>query len=153
MPIQLNHTILASHDNAAAARFFSELMGLPPPVTVGPFAVVQVGETTLDFIDSEEVHPQHYAFLVSEAEFDTIFGRIRERGLRYWADPGRREAGRINTWDGGRGVYFDDLSGHLLEIISRPYGSGGSTSTNRHPLFAARGPEKPLKGSPGKGPS
>ncbi|HKY94179.1 MAG TPA: VOC family protein [Kiloniellales bacterium] len=152
MPIQLNHTIVASRDSAAAARFLSELMELPAPVKAGPFSGVQVGETTLDFIDSEEVHPQHYAFLVSEAEFDAIFGRIRERGFSYWADPGRREAGRINSWDGGRGVYFDDPSGHLLEIITRPYGSGGSTSTNRHPLFAQRGPEKPLEGSPGKGP-
>ena len=153
MAVQLNHTIVASHDNAAAASFFSELFELPRPVTVGPFAVVQVGETTLDFIDSEEVHPQHYALLVSEAEFDAIFGRIRERPLTYWADPGRRETGRIITWDGGRGVYFDDASGHLLEIITRPYGSGGSTSTHRHPLFAGTRSEQPLKGSPGRGPS
>jgi hypothetical protein len=68
------------------------------------------------------VSPQHYAFLVAEDEFDEIYGRIRERGMDHWADPGHREPGRINTHDGGRGVYFDDPSGHVLEIITRPYG-------------------------------
>jgi catechol 2,3-dioxygenase-like lactoylglutathione lyase family enzyme len=68
---------------------------------------------------------RHFAFLVSEAEFDAIFGRIRERGLSYWADPARTKAGEINTHDGGRGVYFPDPDGHLLEIITRPYGSSG----------------------------
>ncbi|MDP9130008.1 MAG: hypothetical protein M3N35_06440, partial [Candidatus Binatota bacterium] len=82
---------------------------------------------------------QHYAFLVSEAEFDEIFARIRDRRLAYWADPGRNESGQINTWDGGRGVYFNDPNGHLLEIITRPYGSGGTTASRVHPLFAAAG--------------
>src|SRR5437667_375162 len=72
-----------------------------------------------------ESRMQHYAFLVSEKEFDQIFGRIKERGLDYWADPGRKEKGRINRHFGGRGVYFLDPSGHLLEIITRPYGNGG----------------------------
>src|SRR2546428_12374753 len=72
-----------------------------------------------------EIQVQHYGFLVSEKEFDQIFGRIKERGLDYWADPGRKEKGRINRHFGGRGVYFQDPSGHLLEIITRPYGSGG----------------------------
>jgi hypothetical protein len=67
----------------------------------------------------------HYAFLVSEPEFDTIFNRIRERKLPYWADPFKNKPGEINRHDGGRGVYFDDPSGHKLEIITRPYGSGG----------------------------
>jgi catechol 2,3-dioxygenase-like lactoylglutathione lyase family enzyme len=78
---------------------------------------------TLAFLDAEgmEIQAQHYAFLVSELEFDEIFGRIKERGLKYWADPGQREQGRINHHFGGRGVYFQDPSGHLLEIITRPY--------------------------------
>jgi hypothetical protein len=71
------------------------------------------------------VRPQHYAFLVGESEWDEIFGRIRDRGLTYWADSGQSRAGEFNTNDGGRGVYWEDPSGHFLEIITRPYGSGG----------------------------
>jgi catechol 2,3-dioxygenase-like lactoylglutathione lyase family enzyme len=140
MAVRLNHTIVAARDGNAAARFVAEVLELPAPAPVGPFSVVQVGDTSLDFIDSgDEIPPQHYAFLVNEEEFDRIFGRIRERGLPYWADPHRNERGRINEWDGGRGVYFDDPNGHLLEIITRPYGSGGTTTSNVHPLFASRG--------------
>jgi len=137
MAIFLNHTIVSARDRDGSARFLSEILGLPSPVTVEPFAVVQVGDTSLDFIETdEEVHSQHYAFLVTEAEFDAIFQRIKDRGLTYWADPSRRKDGQINTWDGGRGVYWDDPSGHLLEIITRPYGSGGTTTDNPHPLVA-----------------
>lgn len=123
------------------------MLALPAPVTIGPFAVMQVGDTSLDFIDAgdaiaidagDAITPQHYAFLVEESEFDAIFGRIRARGLTYWADPHREEPGRINEWDGGRGVYFDDPNGHLLEVITRPYGSGGTTAAHVHPLFASK---------------
>jgi extradiol dioxygenase family protein len=79
-------------------------------------------EVSLDFIDDPEIHQRHYAFLVTEAEFDEIFGRIRERGLDFWADPFDRQPGEINTNDGGRGVYWYDPNGHKLEIITRPYG-------------------------------
>lgn len=138
MAIQLNHTIVTSQDKDSAAMFLTEILGLPAPSLVGPFAVVQVSDdTSLDYIDSDgEITSQHYAFLVEENEFDEIFGRIRDRRLPYWADPGRSERDQINTWDGGRGVYFDDPNGHLLEIITRPYGSGGTTSSRPHPLFA-----------------
>jgi catechol 2,3-dioxygenase-like lactoylglutathione lyase family enzyme len=138
MTVRLNHTIVAAHDNDTSALFLTEILGLPAPAKVGPFAVVQVSEdTSLDYVDSEgEITSQHYAFLVEENEFDAIFGRIRERRLPYWADPYRRERDQINTWDGGRGVYFDDPNGHLLEIITRPYGSGGTTTSRIHPLFA-----------------
>jgi catechol 2,3-dioxygenase-like lactoylglutathione lyase family enzyme len=138
MAVRLNHTIVAAKDKTASARFLADILGLPAPTAVGPFAVVQVSDdTSLDFADDDgEIATQHYAFLVDENEFDAMFGRVRERGLPYWADPFRREPGRINTWDGGRGVYFDDPSGHLLELITRPYGSGGTTSSERHPLFA-----------------
>lgn len=146
MAIRLNHTIAAAHDKNASATFLTEILGLPAPLLVGPFAVIQVGDTSLDYMNVEdyrsnangEIVPQHYAFLVTEAEFDEIFGRIRQRQLPYWADPGRHERDQINTWDGGRGVYFNDLNGHLLEIITRPYGSGGSTTSRMHPLFAAQ---------------
>jgi hypothetical protein len=137
MALRLNHTIVAARDKNAAARFVVEMLDLPAPASVGPFAVVQVGDTSLDFVDStDEITSQHYAFLADEDEFDQIFARIRERNLTYWADPFRREPGRINDWDGGRGVYFDDLNGHLLEVITRPYGSGGTTTSRIHPLFS-----------------
>ena len=123
MPVQLNHTIVAAHDRHASAAFLTELLGLAPPVDFGPFAVVELAnEVSLDFLDDPEVKPRHYAFLVSEEEFDEIFGRIRGRGLPYWADPFQRQPGEINTNDGGRGVYWADPSGHFLEIITRPYG-------------------------------
>lgn len=134
----LNHTIAASHDKEIAATFMSQILGLAPPTLLGPFAVVQVSEhTTVDFIDTDdEITPQHYAFLVSETEFDEIFERVRERNLPHWSDPGRNEPNQINGWDDGRGVYFDDPDGHLLEIITRPYGSGGTTAAQPHPLVA-----------------
>ena len=127
MAIQLNHTIVSARDKRESATFLAEILGLDPPVPFGPFLVVGVdNDVTLDFIDDPgPIHSQHYAFLVSETEFDEIFGRIRARGLAYWADPFRRQPGEINTHDGGRGVYWEDPSGHNLEIITRPYGSGG----------------------------
>jgi catechol 2,3-dioxygenase-like lactoylglutathione lyase family enzyme len=124
--VKLNHTIVHSRDPRAAADFYSDLFGLPAPVHFGPFLDVEVGnEATLAFLDADgmEIQMQHYAFLVSDAEFDQIFGRLQERGLAYWADPGRTREGEINRHFGGRGVYFQDPSGHLLEIITRPYGS------------------------------
>jgi len=138
MAIRLNHTIVAAREKETAAKFLTEILGLPGPALVGPFAMARVSEdTSLDYVDTDgEITSQHYAFLVDESEFDEIFGRIRARRLPYWADPGRREREQINTWDGGRGVYFDDPNGHLLEIITRPYGSGGTTTSRRHPLFA-----------------
>ena len=126
MPVQLNHTVVSARDKQVSADFLAEILGLSTPAPFGPFLMVQAeNEVTLDFIDSGgEVVSQHYAFLVSDGEFDEIFGRIRERGLSYWADPFHREPGEINTRDGGRGLYFDDPDGHNLEILTRPYGSG-----------------------------
>jgi catechol 2,3-dioxygenase-like lactoylglutathione lyase family enzyme len=126
MAIKLNHTIVHSRDPRAAATFYAALFGLPAPKPFGPFLDVEVAnEVTLAFLDAGdmEIQTQHYAFLVSEAEFDQIFGRIKERGMKYWADPGRTQEGKINRHFGGRGVYFEDPSGHLLEIITKPYGS------------------------------
>jgi catechol 2,3-dioxygenase-like lactoylglutathione lyase family enzyme len=124
MTIELNHTIVYSRDKRAAADFLAGLFGLPSPGAWGPFLTIAVSNrVTLDFLDGDgEIAPQHYCFLVGEHEFDEIFGRIRERGLPYWADPGHKMLREINTHDGGRGVYFDDPSGHILEIITRPYG-------------------------------
>jgi catechol 2,3-dioxygenase-like lactoylglutathione lyase family enzyme len=141
MAVRLNHTIVAARDRDASARFLTETLGLSAPLRLGPFAVVQMGDTSLDYMESDgEIVSQHYAFLVSELEFDEIFGRIRERGLAYWADPYRRKRGEINGWDDGRGVYFDDPNGHLLEIITRPYGSGGTKAPQPHPLVASAVP-------------
>jgi len=127
MTVQLNHTIVSAHDKRESASFLSQILGVAEPVPFGPFLVVQVdNDVSLDFADDHgPVHPQHYAFLVDEERFDQIFGRIRERGLDYWADPARRRPGEVNHNDGGRGVYWEDPSGHFLEIITRPYGSGG----------------------------
>jgi catechol 2,3-dioxygenase-like lactoylglutathione lyase family enzyme len=127
MTITLNHTIIHASDKEASARFLTDILGLQPHGHYGPFAVVEVGPTSLDFRNAEEpISSRHFAFLVSEEEFDEIFGRIRERGLEWWADPYHENPGEINRRDGGRGLYFEDPDGHNLEILTRPYGSGGS---------------------------
>lgn len=126
MAIQLNHTIVHAKDARASATFLSEILGLAGPTRFGPFWTVNLENgVTLDYLDSDEVPLiEHYAFLVSESEFDTIFGRIQERKLEYWADPMHSRPAQINRNDGGRGVYWNDPNGHYLEIITRPYGSG-----------------------------
>ena len=127
MSVQLNHTIVSCRDQQRSAAFLSEILGLPSATRFGHFLVVEADNAvSLDFAESSgEIAAQHYAFLVGEDEFDAAFGRIRDRGLTYWADPGKRRPGAINHNDGGRGLYFDDPDGHRLEIITRPYGSGG----------------------------
>ena len=127
MAIHFNHTILSARDSRASATFLAEMLGLPAPTRWGPFHMVATENgANLDYMETDgEITPQHYAFLVSEAEFDDIFARIRERKLSYWANPGQRQQGELNHHDGGRGLYFEDPNGHLLEIITRPYGSGG----------------------------
>ena len=127
MAVRFNHTIVASRDQRASAGFLAEILGLPEPTRWGPFDVVKTAnDANIDFLEADkEIKPQHYAFLVDEKEFDEIFGRIKARALSYWADPAQTEQGEINHHDGGRGVYFEDPNGHLLEVITRPYGSGG----------------------------
>ncbi len=126
MAVTLNHTIVAARDKQASAAYLAGILGLPEPKPWGPFMIVETSnEVSLDSMDADgEIVVQHYAFLVSEGEFDAIFGRIQQRGLTYWADPYHSQPGEINTNDGGRGVYFDDPDGHNLEILTRPYGSG-----------------------------
>jgi catechol 2,3-dioxygenase-like lactoylglutathione lyase family enzyme len=127
MAIEFNHTIVSARDSAKSATFLSDILGLPAPKRWGPFQMVTTHNgANIDFMHTDaEITPQHYAFLVGEGEFDAIFGRIRDRKLGYWADPAQKQANAINHHDGGRGVYFEDPDGHLLEIITRPYGSGG----------------------------
>jgi catechol 2,3-dioxygenase-like lactoylglutathione lyase family enzyme len=119
MAITLNHTIVPAHDKKAAAQFFARMFDLKVD-DGGHFAAVRVNDTlTLDFADRERFEPHHYAFHVSDAEFDAIFERVKAANLAYSADPSRRELGKINHWNGGRGVYFPDPDGHLLELLTR----------------------------------
>jgi catechol 2,3-dioxygenase-like lactoylglutathione lyase family enzyme len=124
MTVSLNHTIVHAHDKSASAQFLVDILGLLQPTPFGPFLVVQVHNgVSLDYADDHGTpHPQHYAFLVSDPEFDEILSRIEARGLPYWADPFHGRMGEINTNDGGRGLYWLDPNGHSLEIITVPYG-------------------------------
>lgn len=126
MAITFNHTIVAAKDRQASADFFTELFGLPDAQEFGPFLAVTLNHgVSLDYAQAPpdaEIAVQHYAFLVSEEEFDAIYGKIEQRGIQHWADPHGQHPGEINHHDGGRGVYFRDPSGHALEIITRPYG-------------------------------
>ncbi|KJY29011.1 MULTISPECIES: VOC family protein [Streptomyces] len=125
MSVQLNHTIVHSRDNRESAEFLAHILGLEVGPEWGPFVPVETGNgVTLDFatIPAESITPQHYAFLVSEEEFDSAFEKIRAGGVEYFADPHRKHPGEINHNDGGRGVYFLDPVGHAMEIITRPYG-------------------------------
>lgn len=127
MSVELNHTIVAARDKHAEARFVADVLGLPAPSSYGPFAVVELANgVSLDFADtSGDVVTQHYAFLVSEDGFDAVTARLRERGVDTFADPGQSRPGH-NTQDGGRGAYFASPDGHILEVLTRPYGSGGA---------------------------
>ena len=126
MSVELNHTIIWCSDKERSAAFLTEILGRPSARPFYHFLVVDLDNgVSLDFFQKEgPVSRQHYAFLVSETEFDDAFERVRTRGLAYWADPARTKPGEINRHDGGRGVYFEDPDGHLLELITRPYGSG-----------------------------
>jgi len=127
MAIELNHTIIWCSDQSKSSKFLAEMLGRPAPTRFGRFDVVALDNgVSLDFATVEEpVRPQHYAFLITEDDFDSVFGRIKARSLDYWADPRAMRPGEINHNDGGRGVYFRDPDGHFLEVITRPYGSGG----------------------------
>jgi catechol 2,3-dioxygenase-like lactoylglutathione lyase family enzyme len=129
MAISFNHTIVAAKNRTESANYFTELFGLAPAREFGPFlAVALENGVSLDFAEApadQEIHPQHYAFLVDEADFDAIYGGILQRGQQHWADPRGEGVNQINHHDGGRGVYFQDPAGHYLEIITRAYGSGG----------------------------
>lgn len=124
MAIRFNHTIIAATDPARSAQFLADLLGCPAPMRAGPFEVVALDNgVSLDFAAANgPIHPQHYAFLIEEADFNAVMARIRALGVRYWADPWQRRPGEINQNDGGRGVYFPDPDGHYLEVITRPYG-------------------------------
>jgi catechol 2,3-dioxygenase-like lactoylglutathione lyase family enzyme len=119
MTIELDHTIVPARDKDASARFFARIFGLEYHGPAGHFAPVQVNDRlTLDFDNDPDPEIQHYAFKVSEAEFDAIFGRVQAEGLAYGSGPFNRKDGKINRWNGGRGVYFEDPNGHILELLT-----------------------------------
>jgi catechol 2,3-dioxygenase-like lactoylglutathione lyase family enzyme len=121
MSISLDHTIVPVHDKVASATFFAGLFGLSYEGPMGPFAPVRVNESlTFDFDDRRErfdVH--HYAFLVSEEDFDAIFGRITKLGLTYGSQPWSEDDMKVRIVRGGRTLFFRDRDNHLLEIRTR----------------------------------
>jgi catechol 2,3-dioxygenase-like lactoylglutathione lyase family enzyme len=118
MAITLNHTIVPARDKVVSAQFFARLFGLQAE-EVSHFAAVRVNDTlTLDFDNREKFESHHYAFRVNDEEFDAIFARVQEAGLAYSADPFRRQMGEINHRNGGRGFYFPDPDGHLIEVMT-----------------------------------
>ena len=120
MSIELNHTIVGATDKHASARFLADILGRTVGADDGPFTPVRLDNgVTLDYMQRVQVTPQHYAFLVSDEEFDAGFARIRGAGLAYFADPGFQQPGEINTRWGGRGVYFHDPDGHSMELLTR----------------------------------
>lgn len=126
MAIELNHTILWCSDKMRSSAFLADMLGRPPPRPFHHFMVVDLdNHVSIDFMEkSGPVAPQHYAFLVAEDDFPAILGRIKASAAPWWADPGRSRPCEINHHDGGSGVYFEDPDGHLLEVITRPYGGG-----------------------------
>jgi catechol 2,3-dioxygenase-like lactoylglutathione lyase family enzyme len=141
--VQLNHTIVSCHDQQRSAAFLAGILGLPAATRFGHFLVVAAdNDVSLDFAEtSRDIASQHYAFLLGEEEFDAAFGRIREQDLPFWADPGKTQRGVFNHRDGGRGLYFEDPNGHLLEIITRPYGSGSWSAGRPGGLGPGTGPD------------
>jgi catechol 2,3-dioxygenase-like lactoylglutathione lyase family enzyme len=121
MTITLNHTIVPARDKIAAARFFADIFGLPFDEAGDHFASVRVNDTlTLLFDEDSSPESHHLAFHVSDAEFDAIFGRIKKARLVYGSAPGSLDDGKLNDWNGGRGVYFRDPNGHVLELMTVP---------------------------------
>ena len=123
MTVELNHTIVPAHDKEESARFYERMFGFEYVGPMGHFTPVKIPSQslTLDFDQDDSFAPRHYAFKVSEAEFDEIFGRVVAAGLAYGSGPFASEDKKINHWNGGRGVYFRDPSGHMLELLTRDY--------------------------------
>jgi catechol 2,3-dioxygenase-like lactoylglutathione lyase family enzyme len=120
MAIELNHTIVPARNPGASARFLADILGLAVDPPVSHFTPVTLANhVTLDYDQHDDVEAHHYAFLVSEEEFDAAFARIQDRGVTFFADPACRQAGQIYHGKGGhRGTYFRDPDGHLMEILT-----------------------------------
>ena len=122
MTITLNHTIVPSHNKTESARFYSRILGFDYFGEFSHFVVVKVNDTlSLDFDNREKFESHHYAFKVSDQEFDEIFGRLKAENIKYGSGPFEPENMSINHNDGGRGVYFRDPNGHLLEMLTVDY--------------------------------
>lgn len=126
MTITLEHVLVPAHDREASARFLSEVLGveyLGLGSKAGPpaFARVQVGPTTLDFVDAASFEPEHYAFRVTDVELRAILARVCNAGVSFYADPGHKQEGELNNWNGGQGFYFSDPNdGHNMELHTHP---------------------------------
>lgn len=121
MTIELNHTIVPARDKDKSARFFANIFGLKYEGSTGHFAPVRVNDRlTLDFNQTDSIEMHHYAFHVSDGEFDDIFARVQKSELAYGSHPWDAENQKLNDWNSGRGVYFRDPNGHLLELLTRP---------------------------------
>jgi catechol 2,3-dioxygenase-like lactoylglutathione lyase family enzyme len=122
MTITLNHTIVWARDKDAAARFFAQIFGLRFEGLGGHFAPVRVNDTlTLDFADAKgTIASQHYAFHVSDAEFDAVLQRVKDAGLAFGSGPRSLEDAKLNAWNGGRGFYYKDHDGHVIELMTMP---------------------------------
>jgi catechol 2,3-dioxygenase-like lactoylglutathione lyase family enzyme len=121
MPITLNHTIVPSHDKEQSAKFFARVFGLEYSGPVGHFAQVRVNDDlALDWDNRDRFEGHHYAFVVTDREFDEIFGRLEGEHVTYGSGPNSSRDGQINHRRGGRGLYFSDPDGHLLEIMTVP---------------------------------
>ncbi len=123
MTIELNHTIVPAHDKELSAHFYAKMFGFEYTGPLGHFAPINIeGQgLTLDFDNRKDFERHHYAFKVSETEFDDIFARVKDEGLAYGSGPMKPDDMEINHWNGGRGVYFRDPNGHLLELLTRDY--------------------------------
>jgi catechol 2,3-dioxygenase-like lactoylglutathione lyase family enzyme len=119
MAILLDHTVVPAKDKLASATFFAEILGLKVKPGEGYFAQVQVNDSlTFDFADETEPQSHHYAFHISDAEFEAIYQRVKAKGLPYGSGPYNHTDGKIYTRRGGRGFYFEDPNGHLLEVMT-----------------------------------
>jgi catechol 2,3-dioxygenase-like lactoylglutathione lyase family enzyme len=122
--VQLNHTAVYAKDRRLSADFIAAILGVEVAAPFGPFLPVDLGNgVTLDYYEltDEPIQAQHYAFLVPDEQFDAMIARLEAVGVTYYADPSHTEPGAINRLFGGRGAYFDDPSGHNMEIMTRPY--------------------------------
>lgn len=127
MTVSFNHMIVFARDKHESAAFLTHMLGLAEPTSWGPFVTAELEPGVLvQFADANfDIQPQHYAFLVTEEQFDGVYRRITGRGLEHWADPQMRRPGEVNTNHGGRGVYFRDPAGHNLEVLTQPYTNTG----------------------------
>ncbi len=122
MEITLNHTIVPTYDNVKSAKFYERIFHFKFLKVWEHFAVLKINSTlTFDFVTKKDFSKMHYAFKVSEKQFDEIFGRIKDNNIAYGSGPYKLDDGKINTHYNGRGVYFRDENGHILEILTKDY--------------------------------